>query len=322
MLASFQHPSFEALAKLWNSCLPAPYEISAQILKQNTVNAPLFDWGASVIEIDDDAKPLGFVAVKRSAAWLYKGPDPDLAHVSAIVCPSPRKGLEMMEAVKANLRNRGIYKVVFGQDVMHFFAGCPTDMNSIKDLLTIEGFEEGETYYDVSQDLRSFEPLAEALQTVEQSGGDVSVAPLSEGDENKLDAFLKQEFPGRWRYDVMTKIKAEGRSDFVMTLSRKGEIQGFALTQDGDHRLPINGAVFNAQMGDGWCTLGPIGVAKAMRGKGLGDTLLALSVHHMKKQGKHLCTIDWTGLDKWYGKHGFNISRTYIPFTLRLDEAI
>jgi GNAT superfamily N-acetyltransferase len=322
MLVGFQHPRFSVLTALWNECLPAPYHISEDILRLNSIDSPLFDWGASVVEIDDDAKPLGFVLVKKPPYRLYKGIDPDVAHISAIVTPTAQMGLEMLAEVKRNLKNRGIYKVVFGQDLPHFFPGCPTDLPTVKDLLVVEGFVEGGECVDIRQDLAEFTPRESALKRLTAGPEKVKVGPVSADDVSALDSFMKREFPGRWRHDVKVKVKAEGRSDFVYALWVNGEVVGFAVTQDGSHKRPIGGAVFCEGLGENWCSLGPIGIAESVRGKGLGDVLLAASLADLKKRGLGVCTIDWTVLQDWYGKHGFAVSRRYVPFTLKLDEAI
>jgi predicted N-acetyltransferase YhbS len=322
MLVGFRHPRPSVLTQLWNTYLPEQYHVSEEVLCQHSLDSPLFDWGASVMDIDDDAHPLGYVMVKKSAYKLYKGPDPDVAHISSIVCPEPQKGLEMLAAVKANLRNRGVYKIVFGQEVGHFFAGCPTDLTAIKDLLTVEGFTSGGEYVDIRQDLAHFQPRTSALKRLMSGPEKVRVSPIIHSEVTALDAFLKREFPGRWRYDTNAKIKAEGRSDFVYGLWVNDTLEGFSVTQDGTNKTVVGGAVFHQGLGENWCALGPIGISGSLRGKGLGDVLLAHSLLELKKRGLGICTIDWTGLQDWYGKHGFEVCRTYLGFTLKLEEAI
>jgi len=318
MFVGFHHARFDALAQIWNDCLPDGYAISPDILKANSVDCPVFDWGASVIDIDDDAKPLGFVVVKRSAAKLYHGPDPDQAHLSAVVCPKPKMAVEMLAFVKQNLKDRGSYKIVFGQDIRHFFAGCPSDVASLRDLLMIEGFEQGGKYYDVQQDLSAYKPDEKALHKLKEP--EVQVKPIGHDQLPQFESFMKAEFPGRWTYDTAAKVKAESGCSFVYGLWVKKDMKGFALTQDEKHKFPISGAVFGKGLGAKWCTLGPIGVAKDTRGQGLGDALLTGALMGMKRAGKRNCLIDWTVLTDWYGKHGFKIYRTYMPFSLKLDE--
>jgi GNAT superfamily N-acetyltransferase len=319
MLTGFHHAQFGPLAALWNSCLPERYRITAELLRANTIDSPAFDWGASAVEIDDDAKPLGFIAIKRSAAHLYAGPDPDQAHVSALVCPSPSMGVDLLAFAKQNLRNRGISRLVFGQDSRHFFPGCPSDMLALRDLLIIEGFEEGGEIYDVQQDLQEYSPDAQVLKPLENG---VNVRPPTKDEIPKLESFMHTHFPGRWTYDVLSKAKVEEGPEAVSCLWLDGDVQGFALTQTFNSKAPIAGGVFNQELGGQWGAIGPIGVAKESRGKGLGDALLAATALRLKEQGVRQCVIDWTNLKDWYGKHGFKVSRTYTSFALKLEEAV
>jgi GNAT superfamily N-acetyltransferase len=313
MHVGFHHAHLDKLLALWNACLPEAYQVTPEVFRHNTIDCPVFDWGASVIEIDDDAHPLGFAVVKRSASELYKGPDPDQAHVSAVVCPEPNMGVDLLSFVKKNLINRGVYKLIFGQDSRHFFAGCPTECTSLKDLLTVEGFVAGGEFWDVSADLSGYN-----FPVKPQEG--FRVGPITANELLHLDMFLHSEFPGRWHYDVMAKVSTETNPGFVKGLWEGERLRGFALTQQGRDVLLLGAAGFAHNTSADWCSLGPIGVAKAYRGKGLGDLLLAESLLDLKAQGKRNCVIDWTGLKDWYGKHGFEVSRTYTPFSLRLDE--
>ncbi|HZH97881.1 MAG TPA: GNAT family N-acetyltransferase [Fimbriimonadaceae bacterium] len=323
MLVSFRNANFDVLTGLWNECYPEKFRIDAEMLRQNTVESPLFDWGASCIHLDDDAKPVAFTAVKRSAnPQLFSGPDRDQGHIAAHVCAIPKVGVDLIAHVKRVLRDRGSYKLAFGADSRHFFPGCPSDCKPLRDFLIIEGFEEGGEAVDVEADLANWTPREGVPLLLPSSApaGNYRVRPINQSETAALKTFLNREFPGRWSHDVMDKVATEGRPDFVYGLFERDEIVGFALTQDSGHRLPIAGAVFHLGLGEKWGSLGPIGLAKSVRGKGLGDALLASTLSDLKNRGIRQCVIDWTGLIDWYAKHGFTIRNRYTAFSLRLDN--
>lgn len=312
MRVSFRHADFTALTELWNRTYPDKYRIDRQILELNTIQNPLFDWGASQVELDDNLKPCGFVAVKRSASSLYSGPDPDAAHLSAIVSEDNRCCVDLLAHAKTVLRERGIYKLIFGRDWRHFMPGCPLDFPHLKDFLIVEGFDEEGDQHDVQRDISNYvPPPGVALSN--------HVRPLEMVDVPELDRFLKREFPGRWQYDTMMKIDAECRSNFIYALWQGRDLHGFALTQDASHEFPGCGAIWRNSLGPDWCALGPIGVSESVRGQGLGDSLLATALDSMRQEGKKQCLIDWTSLVDWYGKHGFTPVNNFLSFSLRLD---
>lgn len=302
---------FDALAALWNGFYPGRYRVDAELLRFNTVESPIFDWGASTIEVHD-GEPVGFVAVKKSPAQLYRGPDKDQSHLSAIVFREPMVGVDLLADVKRLLRNRGGSRLLFGQDSRHFFPGCPDECRSTAMFLMVEGFNESGLSHDLERDMRDYENPAPPVPGDEYRN-------LAEADLPSLRAFLEREFPGRWTYDVTQKLEREGDPSCVFGLLRNGRVEGFALLQGEGCKAPIGGAVWRTSLGERWGSLGPIGVSKAVRGQGSGNALLGAALEELRRRGTHRAIIDWTGLVDFYGKHGFQVTRTYRSLTLPLD---
>lgn len=312
---TFADADFSAIERLWNRFFPSRYGVDADLIRLNTVESPIFDWGASRLA-EENGETRGFVLVKKSAGpTLFRGPDPDQAHLSAIAFDDPVLGVDLLASTKRNLRNRGVYRLVFGQDIRHFFPGCPEDCPALKDFLKVEGFEETQSSFDLERDLGDYSPPEGCL--TEREG--VMFRALEAGDRDALAAFLDREFPGRWRHDVIDKVDAEGRTEFVLGMFVGGELEGFAMTQDSSHRRPVCGAVWKAGLGENWGTLGPIGVSESVRGRGLGHAMLAFGLEDLRKRGARRTLIDWTTLGDFYGRHGFQITRRYSGMALRLD---
>lgn len=310
MRVSFRNADVDGLAALWNAAAPDAFNLGPSLLRSHLMGSPTFDWGASAIDMDGD-RACAFVAIKRSPAALYTGPDADVAHISALACHECLHGVDLLAHVKRVLVDRGIYRLAFGQDSMHFFPGCPDNWPMLNDFLMVEGFEAGSTCMDLAQDLSGFTPICDVAE---------EVLPIEPATVPLLLDFLDREFPGRWTYDTQMKLEREGSPGFVYGLFLHGRCEGFAVTQDATHRVPLGGAVFSAALGNDWCSLGPIGVSQSIRGQGWGDRLLATTLQALKGQGKRMCRIDWTSLDAWYGRHGFVPERTYRSMVLRLDE--
>lgn len=311
MKRSFRDADFERLAAFWNNCSPEKYRIDGEQLRLNTVDSPVFDWGASCIELAD-GEILGFVSVKKSASSLYFGPDQDVAHLSCLAYCESQYGVDMMADVKRLLTNRGCSKLQFGQDSRHFFPGCPTDYPSLLSFLTVEGFTEGGECVDLERSLVGFENSYPAPEGDELRAVEVKDIP-------SLSEFFDREFPHRWKYDTMTKVGIEGPS-CVFGLFHGDRIDGFALVQDFTNKAPIGGAVWHVSMGPKWGALGAIGVAKDLRGKGSGIALLGSALEYLRDRGVDQCVIDWTGLVDFYGKMGFLPTRRYKSMSLALDR--
>ncbi|RYG47846.1 GNAT family N-acetyltransferase [bacterium] len=310
MRQGFLGADFEALATLWNRFHPEKYRMDASLLIQNTVGSPTFDWGASCIEMRDD-EPIGFVAVKRSPASLYRHPDKDQYHLTALAYDDAETGLESMAYVKRILRNRGASRLVFGEDTRHFWPGCPADCAKLGMFLMVQGFEEGGEVVDLERDLTGYRYEGAVPE------GD-EFRRLEGRDLPALRSFLSAEFPGRWQYDTLNKVEAEGPGT-VFGLLQGGAVRGFALLQDASAKLPIGGAIWRADLGENWAALGPIGVAKDLRGTGHGGALLGRALQQMAEEGARRTIIDWTTLVDFYGKFGFIPTRRYQSLAMTFE---
>ncbi len=312
MRITFREADWEALARLWAKFYPPRYHVDADLLKLNTVECPVFDWGASSIEVMDN-ETLGFVMVKKpSNPELWAGPNQDTYHISSIAYHEPETGIDLMAQAKRIVGNRGASRLLFGMDSQHFFPGCPEDCPNLCSFLMVEGFEKSGGHFDLERDLSDYE------MPVKPTPG-IAFREATEADTSALKSFLEREFPGRWKHDTLAKVKAEGISNTVYGAFEGGRMLGFAVTQNWRHKRPIGGAVWHVSLGDKWGALGPIGVARDDRGRGIGHSLLGSALANLKNRGVHGCIIDWTGLDEFYGRHGFKVTRRYQAASLRLD---
>lgn len=283
----------EEIAAAWNSAVGAKYSIGPALIEQNLLNSPLFDAETSVWKDGE------FLGIKRSAASLYQGPDPATAHLSLFVAG---ESTDLLDNAIERLKAAGIKSLVVGTDNGHFLPGAPQDLTWMEDWLKRADFTPGGEAVDLERDMANYSFAVPELGTDHRT--------LEEGDIPLLESFLQREFPGRWHYDVMRKVRAEGSST-VFGLFLNGACEGFASLQGNGCRLPIGGAVWHASLGTSWGSLGPIGISKAIRGKGHGNALLGAALNELRSRGARQSIIDWTGLIDFYGTHGFKVTRRY-----------
>ncbi|MBS1706321.1 MAG: hypothetical protein JST40_10630 [Armatimonadetes bacterium] len=312
-LRQFGNENFEGLAHLWAQTLPNKYRVSAELLRQNTVDSGFMVDQASFCA-DDKGQVSGWVVVKNSGCGLYPGPEPTWFHINSLVFSDPEEGQQLLNAALKAMRELGATKVFYGQDLRHFWPGVCDGGEGIATLLEANGFSIGTRNIDLENDLATYTPPSNAFDKV----GDASFRPCTPEDIPLLDEFLEREFPRRWRYEVNWKIEQEGTPSDVYGCFIDGKCEGFASTQRQGHKRPICGAVWNLDLGENWGALGPIGVSEQIRGRGLGGAMLASGLLGLKCHGVRKCIIDWTTLEEFYGKHGFKANRVYIPYTLEL----
>ncbi len=314
MILSLEQAGPAELVDAWNRFLPVRYRIDEELVRINVLDSTLSMTEASGAWLEGGSV-WAWIAVKRPAADLYPGPDPRTAHVCALVFDDESAAAALLDRASAALRTQGFEKLAFGADLRHVWPGCPTDVPMLHDLLRSYGFEEGPEVFDLERDLAAYE-FGKYMYGA--SPEPVAVHAISRAELPLLEEFLHREFPGRWTYDTLAKIDAEGRCEFVHGLFVEGKCEGFALTQDASHRLPIGGAVWRADLGENWGSLGPIGVSTSVRGRGMGDVLLGSALLDLRARGVRRCIVDWTTLGEFYGRHGFVPTRRYRAMSMNL----
>lgn len=305
MITDWRDVDLNKVLDLWNSFYPEQYQIDLEVLRINTIESPTFDWGASLLDLDFEDMLRAFTVIKRSPAKFHKVADGDAMHLSAMAFTDPLQMVDLFGESKRIMRERGTTTVLFGMDSRHFWPGVPVDKPRLNDFLMVEGFAMSGEYFDLERDLTDYVPPKE-LPTE-----DVEFRVLNDDDHQLLARFFDREFPGRWRYDIMTKIEKEGSHSGIVGLFHKDAIHGFASIQDSSCKYPIGGAVWRKSLGENWGTLGPIGVSQKVRGLGWGGAMLSAGLLELQSRGVKRCLIDWTTLDEFYGKHGFKKTRIY-----------
>jgi predicted N-acetyltransferase YhbS len=305
MITDWRDADLNKVLELWNSFYPPKYHIDMDVLRINTVDSPTFDWGASLLDLDFEDMLRAFVIVKRAPSKLYKVADPDAMHLSGMAFTAPLHMIDVFSDSKRVMRERGASSVLFGMDSRHFWPGVPTDDPRLNDFLMVEGFSLGGEYFDLERDLTDY------VAPRELPTDGVEFRVLTDDDHALLVKFFEREFPGRWRFDILQKIEKEESHRGIVGLFHNNAIHGFASIQDSTNKYPISGAVWRNSLGDNWGTLGPIGVSQKVRGHGWGGAMLSAGLLELQARGVNRCLIDWTTLDEFYGKHGFEKTRVY-----------
>lgn len=303
------HPS--NLSAAWNAFYPPKYRINAETVKRQVFG------GSLLIPEAASAWEFGAVFLKKSGtpSW-FPGQDPERGHVSLFVFTQPEEGAKILKGSFEAGRAAGLRRLVFGMDPDHLLPGCPVECDALRTVLRECGFSEGGGYFDLERDLDTYEVPPECASALASAGAKVEACRIE--DLAALDDFMAREFPSRWRHDVMRKATTCDEAGQVCLLWIGGQIEGFAMTQFDGCKRPIGGAVWHESLGPKWGALGPIGVSKSVRGKGLGDALLGKSLERLQQCGARQTIIDWTTLEDFYGRHGFKVTRRYLGFAREL----
>lgn len=305
-----------ALAQSWNRSAPQAFQLDPEDVRRCVLECPATCLEHRAAVADGRGGVAAWAAFKRSpSGWLYPGGEPSRWHLS-IAGGEPAALAPLVEEGILACRAEGAASVQFGGDPDHFFPGVPDGIPALQSLAESTRFAAGGEVFDLRRDLADYRPPLDVAAAFRRAG--TRVERCTPESAWALDKFLASEFPGRWRVDCLRKTESDKEPGDVFLLRSGEDVCGFAVTQTHVSKRPHAGAVFRRLLGPRWSALGPIGVAKGMRGLGLGHALLASALTSLAERGALTCVIDWTVLLDFYGRHGFLPFRRYRTAERRL----
>ncbi|WOC32783.1 MULTISPECIES: GNAT family N-acetyltransferase [Caproicibacterium] len=297
-LRPLQESDLPALEMLWRRSFPPAFAMRQNDLRARIFGDPDFCAEASFTLKKADGTLLGAVVGKafHEDVELYR----HAGCLSALlVDPALQNrgfGTQLFFACERALRRQGIGKIFLGQEFCNFFSGIPAPTpEKLRFFANLGCTNNTEDHYDLTADITN-NPLIDRFDTA-PFAQKFSTEQLSPVEKEALFAFLDREFPGRWALEAREQL-AQGRQEpyFVLLKDKAGQVQGFCHVSVKE---------------DGSGGLGPIGIAKAVRGHCVGEYLQRQSFMHLRSLGAREVCIDWTILKDFYGKFGFQPVRTY-----------
>lgn len=309
---------------LWNRCLGPQFPMRTELLKQNLWAEPNFDPEGSRAVLDGD-RLIGLVAVKRQQVDLGVQKAENRGWITAILVDPAYQGRGigsgLLQGARGHLRQYSAAEVALGSDPGHLFPGIPFECRQALDWFSRRGARLGGPVCDLANDaLADYRHGPEAVEAFARSRG-VQYRPASERDLPALRTFLQTAFPGRWAWEIEQHIARGGRPEDLMIAvdGAAGEGQavegpavvGFARIHGPESTL-FGPAIYWSPLFPGrHGGLGPIGVGKEQRGRGIGLALLAASIAELRDRGITSGVIDWTDLVPFYGLVGFRPWKWY-----------
>ncbi|TMI87003.1 MAG: GNAT family N-acetyltransferase [Bacillati bacterium ANGP1] len=320
-VVTFGPEAVPEVVALWNAAWGESFPLRESLFAQNTVMDPHFDPGGCWVARGPKRGPaVGFCLAKIAREPIgADGTLPDRGWVGALVVhPAFRRrglGTRLLARAEAYLAGLGRRRVVLGGDPGHFFPGIPLRDEALA-FFAGAGYRLRGDAFDLHRSIKGYTTPAE-VATARAGHPEVDIRPLRPGEEGPLLEFMDETFPGRWRYTMGRFLAARGPVGDVMGVVRGGAVCGFAhLFHPGSRWIGPSIAwpagVLARAAGTGTCGgLGPMGLAPAFRGRGLGLALLDAAVRHLQALGVDEMIIDWTSLIGFYGRLGFVPLRQY-----------
>ncbi|MEO8229170.1 MAG: GNAT family N-acetyltransferase [Chloroflexota bacterium] len=334
-IRAFRPDDAPAALELWKGSLGERYLLRPDVLELSVVTNPHARPGDAAVA-QADGRLIGFafagisrseapeLAAERGQAWLQ----------AVVVAPSWRRrgvGRALVRAVAPIGRETAADRLTAGGGLFYLWPGVPEDLPAAAPFLEGLGFRfEPGPSYDLRGDVSTMPPLeVEGARAVLAAAG-LALAPARDTDRDPMLRFLLAEFGGAWWHDVGWFLEAGGEPGDVLLLrtgegasdgAGEGSIRGFARIHTPASRPPGWPMYWRADSPTAG-GLGPIGIAAALRGRGLGRALLVLALDRLGRLGHPDVVIDDTTLLGYYGPHGFAPWITYRHATAPLGSIL
>ncbi|HBP25382.1 MAG TPA: hypothetical protein DD618_00295 [Acholeplasmatales bacterium] len=304
----------EEARELWNREMGFIYPISAKAFDQNIKNSPNLLKSGSYFAYEDQAL-VGFVFVKD----FHHPMIPAYASIGFLsmlyVSKSFRRqgiGDKLLAYAEQILKANNKTEIQIGRDYHNFFPGLPNDFDNLGGpWLEKRGFK----YVRTTHDLINWE--AKAPFAIRNS--EYAYRFATQNDEEALLNFMDNNFPGRWKYECYEYYQGPIFQEAYLLALDQEKIIAFTRVNTPDlDILPYNCTWHGRFPKLG--ALGPLGVNKAYRGKGLGYDVVAAGLNELLKRGCQPMIIDWTGLLEFYQQFGFEVWKEFHCYTKQIEK--
>lgn len=314
-------PDVEELHRLWYETFSGDVPINKELIIQNTLEDPNVIWH-SVRAFCDDTGLLGMIVPKRypHIEGLH-----DAAFVSLLLGKpgNCRKYVfrALVDSLIADMREHKVKDFYLFGEYNNYLTGVPKEDDAYCMDIEFCGFTGSHVYCD----LYKHYSVADTSLLADSATGEVNSYRHKVLEENELElllGFMQSEFPGRWDHEVETYITNGGSGREYVVLYKSEELKqdkiiGFCRINDKHSPSIWYNMNFTARYKNQG-GVGPLGVADAYRGKGLGKVVTNIGIQELRKRGINEIIIDWTDLPQFYEKMGYRIDGRFIKMHQRI----
>jgi GNAT superfamily N-acetyltransferase len=301
---------------LWNRALGEDFPMTARLWRQRVDRDRHARPGDGLVAFATDGAPAGLVVVRRfrgDGSEADMEADADLGWIVALaVAPEWQGrglGSELLRRAEARLREDGARRSRVSRYPLCFLPGPPLRHDRAIEFWRRHGYTPRGLVHDVRRSLADWAPPPPPPAVAD---GAFAIGPGRRGEEPALLSYLRERFPGGWRYAVEEALARGAPIDDVLVLrDRGGRIRGFLASWHFESPVLGSSVYWHPAMGDRFGGMGPLGIDDDVRGGGLGLALVRAGATALRERGVEACVIDWTTLLELYGRAGFQAFRSY-----------
>ncbi|UHA73973.1 GNAT family N-acetyltransferase [Paenibacillus sp. 481] len=301
----------DAICELWNRELGQHFPMRKELFMQNCFRDVNVYAPASRIVRDDAGELCGFIVAKQWQESTYDvqyGEGSGWIQALVVRADTRNKGLggQLLLHAEASLREAGVERIYLGRDPWHFFPGVPKALSHTRPWMERRGYTALYDVHDLVATYHKNEHIVEP--TVAE---DIQLRLLDHTDKDKMIAFFRACFPGRWAYEALRYWELNGSGREFIGLVKGEQMIGFCRVNDARSPFIAQNTYWAPSFDEELGGIGPLGVDPAYRGQGLGVALVEAGVAELRRRGLTSIVIDWTELVDFYAKFGFQPWKSY-----------
>ena len=301
------------LLDLWNINLGEDFPLTEKLLRQTMENDPYYESEGHLIAWKGETAVGWILCKSMKNAGAEVGRFAGRGGIGAL-CVHPdfqRQGIgtQLLQAAENHLTANGSPLTLLYYP-HHFLPGVPVQQTNAISFFEKHGYNFEKECADMVRDLNDYHIPPKVLLALEKNPT-VEIRPAYIKEAQQIIDMVAQEFPGGWTYSTKGHFaRGQKASDFIVAVENS-QVIGFCHTADFNSPWLIANTYWFPLFGKFYGGLGPLGIAKEHRKRGLGLAIVALAVEDLKKRGVQRMCIDWTTLTDFYGKLGFEVWKRY-----------
>lgn len=306
----------EMITKFWNANIGQLFPLREQLWIQNTITDPNLLPQASFAVLDD-GELIGIVVSKKYQEQHFNIDMPsETGWIQFLLVDRERRreglGTKLLSFAEQAFRDLKLKDIKIGRDPQHYFPGIPLeDEESIR-------FFENKGYQKESIEIDLYR-LVKGQSLYELTNHESYFRLLNTHDRDSLLKFLQVSFPGRWQYEAARYFERGGNGREILGLFINSEIKGFCRLHDPKSPFIAANLYWSPLLQGKTGGIGPLGVDRSVRGQNFGMDIVKAAANVLITRGMDHIIIDWTQLEHFYGKMGFQPWKKYQSMSKRLN---
>jgi len=283
------------VVKLWNEILGKYFPMNEKFFNERVFFDPNYRQSDGYI-VKNKTGLVGFLVAKFARETEILEP---IGRINSFFFKKEEAAELLWEKALEHYRKLGVHSITYGVDPFYFFPGVPVEHTSLIEFLVKKGFRKKGVSEDVIRDVSNFVPYHKLPE-----GFSIRQGRL--GESERIIKYLSQEFGLGWVYSTKYFFRRGGSPQDFLLLFSGDKIVGFCHLHWNNNQV-FWADTLSIKVGG----IGPMGISKELRGKGLGTALLQEAMVTLKNTGVQKIIADWA-VTPFYAKIGFKVWKKYL----------